>query len=134
MKLIHKDSGQPTKLRLKKRSGECRSQTAADTSEQILQLLGDKELLSLDRRRSQGYNGTSIISVIYGGVQKCFLDQKSLAQYVHCATHDLNQVLNDAASAVCEVEACFTTMQELYVFLGTTFEGICYRRSSHLTD
>ena len=119
-KLIHDESGRPKEVQIKETFlgfYECRSQTAANMSEQILQLLRDKQL-SLDRCRGQGYDGASTMSGVYGGVQKRLLDQQPLAIYVHCATHNLNLVLNDAVSAVREVEACFTTMQELYVFFG----------------
>ena len=37
---------------------------------------------------------------------------------MHCAAHNLNLVVNDAVSAVREVQDFFTTMQALYAFFG----------------
>jgi len=45
-------------------------------------------------------------------------EKQSLAFYVHCAAHNLNLVVNDAVSGVCEVQDCFSTVQELCAFFG----------------
>ena len=50
--------------------------------------------------------------------QKFIHEKQPLAFYVHCAAHNLNLVANDAVSRVCEVQDCFSTVQELYAFFG----------------
>ena len=66
--------------------------------------------------RGQGYNGASVMSGIYGGVQKCINDEQPNAVYVHCAAHNLNLVINDAVSSVPEAIKFFTVLQEVYKF------------------
>jgi len=55
--------------------------------------------------------------VVQKFIYKMHLKQP-LAFYVHCALHNLNLVVNDAVSGVCEVQDCFFTVQELYAFFG----------------
>ena len=67
--------------------------------------------LDLCEVRGQGYDGASVMSGKVGGVQKCFLDIIKTyqtdgvdirASFVHCASHNLNLVINDAAEATIE--------------------------------
>nr|CAI5824856.1 unnamed protein product [Callosobruchus analis] len=56
-------------------------------------------LIDLTKCRGQGYDGTNVLSVVYGGLQTLI---KEHAPNVHCAAHALNLVLNDAARHVRE--------------------------------
>ena len=65
--------------------------------------------LDLSKIRGQGYDGASVMSDKAGGVQKCFQDiitsnqvngDNACALFVHCASHNLNLVINDAAAAI----------------------------------
>jgi len=55
------------------------------------------------------------MSGAYGGVQKFIHEKQPLAFYVHCAAHNLNLVVNDAVSGVCEVQDCFSTVQHVCI-------------------
>lgn len=81
---------------------------------QNLQNLG----ISLINCRGQGYDGASVMSGIYGGVQKLINDEQPNALFVHCAAHNLNLVINDAVSSVPEAVKFFTILQEVYKFFG----------------
>jgi len=58
------------------------------------------------------------MSGAYGGFQKFIHEKQPLAFYVHCPAHNLNLVVNDAVSGVCEVQDCFSTVHELHAFFG----------------
>ena len=65
--------------------------------------------LDLCEIRGQGYNGASVMSGKIGGVQKRLQDIISTAcgvtvraPFVHCASHNLNLVINDTAAAAIE--------------------------------
>jgi len=54
----------------------------------------------------------------YNSVQKHIKDIQPNAEYVHCASHNLNLVINDAVRGCMEIQHFFITLQELYNFLG----------------
>ncbi|GFV36483.1 hypothetical protein TNCV_2260021 [Trichonephila clavipes] len=45
-------------------------------------------------------HGVANMSGAYGGLQKLIKDKQPRANYVHCSTHNLNLVLNDACNNV----------------------------------
>nr|CAI5867519.1 unnamed protein product [Callosobruchus analis] len=53
--------------------------------------------IDLTKCRGQGYDGANVISGVYGGLQTLIKEHAPNADYVHCAAHALNFVLNDAA-------------------------------------
>ena len=77
-------------------------QCAEGLSNQTLEIL-KKKGISLQKCRGQGYDGASVMSGVYGGIQKCISDEQPSAVYVHCAAHNLNLVVNDAVNGVLEV-------------------------------
>ena len=106
---MYDDDGRPKEIKIKETFlgfFHCKSQAADDLSKQIVQIVEDKTL-SLENCRGQDYDGASWMSGIYSGVQKRKLDKQPLAVYVHCVTHNLKLVLNDALSAIREVQAFF---------------------------
>lgn len=52
----------------------------------------------------------------YYSVQKHIYDIEPNAEYVNCASHDLNLVINDAVCSCAKIQDLFTTLQELYNF------------------
>lgn len=92
-------------------------QCAEGLSNQILEIL-KKKGISLQNCRGQGYDGASVMSGVYGGVQKRISDEQPSAVYVHCAAHNLNLVVNDAVNGVPEVDHFFTVLQDVYKFFG----------------
>nr|CAI5820579.1 unnamed protein product [Callosobruchus analis] len=53
--------------------------------------------IDLTKCRGQGYDGANVMSGVYGGLQTLIKEHAPNADYVHCAAHALNLVLNDAA-------------------------------------
>jgi len=53
--------------------------------------------LDIRRCRGQGYDGASVMSGAYTGVQKMISDVVPSASYIHCAAHNLNLVISDIA-------------------------------------
>ena len=62
-----------------------------------------------------------------GGVQKCFQDivtsnqvnrDNACAPFVHCSTHNLKLVINDAAEATVEGIKFFVSLLKCSIFLG----------------
>jgi Domain of unknown function (DUF4371)/hAT family C-terminal dimerisation region len=120
VEIIKDDNGRPSEIKIRETFlgfYQCKSQMASDITNQIIEIVESKGL-SFTQCRGQGYDGASTMSGAYGGVQKLIQDKQPLAVYVHCAAHNLNLVVNDAVSAVREVQAFFTTVQELYAFFG----------------
>ena len=61
--------------------------------------------------RGQAYDGCSVMSGQYNGLQaKLFLRENKYAKYMHCASHSLNLVLNDAVHGVLEAKEFFDTV------------------------
>lgn len=63
--------------------------------------------LELPKLRGQGYDGAAVMSGIYSGVQASIVAKQPKAAYVHCASHNLNLVLNDAVSDIADVRNFF---------------------------
>ncbi|XP_023247158.1 uncharacterized protein LOC106642184 [Copidosoma floridanum] len=90
---------------------------AADLVNQVTELFAEK---SIDMKKcvGPGYDGASVMSGMYNGVQKRIKDIQPNAEYVHCASHNLNLVINDSVSGCVEVHNFFSTIQEMYTFFG----------------
>ncbi|KAL4082839.1 hypothetical protein QTP88_029495 [Uroleucon formosanum] len=70
--------------------------------------------INISKCRGQGYDGASVMSGLYSGVQKRIKDQVPLAQYVHCCAHNLNLVISDAAKSSKQVTSFFETVQSIF--------------------
>ncbi|KAL4132017.1 hypothetical protein QTP88_009238 [Uroleucon formosanum] len=70
--------------------------------------------INISKCRGQGYDGASVMSGLYSGVQKRIKDQVPLAQYVHCCAHNLNLVILDAAKSSKQVTSFFETVQSIF--------------------
>ena len=72
--------------------------------------------------RGQGYDGATVMSGDKGGVSVIISDHlkengvKSPAPYVHCASHNLNLVINDAAESNVQSISFFGVLGEVYNF------------------
>ena len=80
--------------------------------------------IDLKKFPGQGYDGASTMSDEKGGVQMKFrelvqkLGVKSQVPFVHCATHNLNLVVNDAVQGSVEGVTFFGSLAELFNFFG----------------
>nr|CAI5837610.1 unnamed protein product [Callosobruchus analis] len=68
--------------------------SAADLKTVILNLTKEYGI-DLTKCRGQGYDGVNVMSGVYGGLQTLIKQHAPNADYVHCAAHALNLVLND---------------------------------------
>nr|CAI5842394.1 unnamed protein product [Callosobruchus analis] len=62
------------------------------------------------------------MSGVYGGLQTLIKEHAPNADYVHCAAHALNLVLNDAARHVREVSTFFDNSEKIYTFFGNSIK------------
>ena len=91
------------------------AQGLVETTKYFIRELG----IDISKLRGQGYEGASVISGVYGGVQRLINDMcTSPVPFIHCASHNLNLVINDAVSSNPCNEKFFTILQEVFNFLG----------------
>ena len=83
------------------------------TTKAILQSLG----INFSKIHGQGYDGASVMSGIHAGLQTLI---KSIVTapvpFLHCGSHNLNLVINDAVNSVVENENFFGLLRELFTF------------------
>lgn len=60
------------------------------------------------------------MSSTYNGLQQKIRNIQQNAEYVHCASHNLNLVLKDAIEKNKDVSAFFITLQDIYSFFGNS--------------
>nr|CAI5862634.1 unnamed protein product [Callosobruchus analis] len=78
--------------------------------------------IDLTKCRGQGYDGANVMSGVYGGLQTLIKEHAPNADYIHCAAHALNLVLNDAARHVREVSTFFDNLEKIYTFFGNSIK------------
>ncbi|KAJ4440575.1 hypothetical protein ANN_08720 [Periplaneta americana] len=66
---------------------------------------------------TQTYDGTSVMSGSLRGVQALVKQIYLDTAYVHCYAHQLNLIMQNAASANCNVKIFFANLQDLCTFL-----------------
>lgn len=95
--------------------------SAADLVNQVTTLFSEKGL-DFKKCVGQGYDGASVMSGAYNGVQKQVKDIQPNAEYVHCASHNFNLVVNDAVGGSVEIQKFFATIQDLFNFFGNSIK------------
>uniref|UniRef100_A0A8C3G567 Uncharacterized protein n=1 Tax=Cyclopterus lumpus TaxID=8103 RepID=A0A8C3G567_CYCLU len=78
-------------------------QSASGLEKDIVGLL-EKKGISVNKCRGQRYDGAATMTGAYSGLQKRISDRERNAIYIHCASHNLNLVLNDACQNVTKTE------------------------------
>lgn len=119
--LIEKDeNNQPVSVSIKETFVgffEVTDQTSKGLESKIVTILEEMGL-NLAKCRGQGYDGASNMSGVYNGLQALIKLKEPTANYVHCAAHNLNLVLNDACSNVPMLKDFYDICQKIYVFFG----------------
>lgn len=92
----------------------------AEDYEQLIITILKKLNIDINKCRGQGYDGASVMSGHYSGVQKRIKDQVPSAQYIHCCAHNLNLVISDAAKSSKKVVSFFETVQAVFNFFSAS--------------
>lgn len=72
--------------------------------------------IDIKKCRGQGYDGAANMSGKYSGLQARIKRRVPNADYVHCAAHNLNLVLNDSVKNISEIRNFYDLLQNIYVF------------------
>lgn len=94
---------------------ELRDQSSEGFENKILSTLKQYGI-DIAKCRGQGYDGASTMSGQYTGLQTRIKATTPNAEYVHCAAHNLNLVVNDSVSHVPQISQFFDILQKIYVF------------------
>jgi len=96
-------------------------QSAAGMTKEVLAIL-DRLNISIQKCYGQGYDGASVMNGVYNGVQTKIKNIQKNAEYVHCASHNLNLVVNDVVRGCSEISRFFDTLQNIYCFFGLSIK------------
>lgn len=88
----------------------------------------------MSKLRGQGYDGAANMSGVYSGVQARLKSKQKLATYIHCASHNLNLVLNDAMNSSTEVKTFFGLVEKIYTFFSNSIKRWQLLLSSESSD
>lgn len=88
----------------------------------------------MSKLRGQGYDGAANMSGVYSGVQARLKSKQKLATYIHCASHNLNLVLNDAMNSSMEVKTFFGLVEKIYTFFSNSIKRWQLLLSSQSSD
>jgi len=100
---------------------EILDQLGAGLEESIINCI-TKNNLNLSKLRGQGYNEAANMSGVYSGVQARLKSKQKLATHIHCASHNLNLVLNDAMNSSTEVKKFFGLVEKMYTFFSNSIK------------
>lgn len=100
---------------------EVADSTASELQKNILESIA-RNGFDLSKCRGQGYDGAANMSGVYSGVQARIAEMEPLAQYVHCAAHNLNLTLNDAVKNITEIRQFYDNVEALYNFFGQSIK------------
>ncbi|XP_025424688.1 zinc finger MYM-type protein 1-like [Sipha flava] len=108
-------------------------QSSAGLEESIINCI-TKNNLNLSKLRGQGYDGAANMSGVYSGVQARLKSKQKLATYIHCVSHNLNLVLNDAMNSSTEVKTFFGLVEKIYTFFSNSIKRWQLLLSSESSD
>lgn len=112
---------------------EITDQTGSGISDFILSFL-ESNSIPISKCRGQGYDGAANMRGVYSGVQMKIKNQQPYAEYVHCASHNLNLILQDSCNHVEEIRNYYDQIQTIYNFFGHSIKRwnllICMQNST----
>ena len=124
LKIILNDKNEPTSFEIREvflGFNEIRDHSADGLYQETLNLLKINDI-SLSNCRGQAYDGASVMSGAYNGVQALLRNDAPNALYVHCASHNLNLVINDAVKSSKKVATFFAQLENIYSYFGNSIK------------
>lgn len=94
---------------------EVKNQSGKDLEMLIVDTL-KSDSIDIKKCRGQGYDGAANMKGKYNGLQAQIRKLSKNADYVHCAAHNLNLVLNDAVKNITVLVNFYDLIQSIYVF------------------
>jgi hypothetical protein len=91
---------------------ETHDHTASGLKQLIIKELEEKSI-SISKCVGQGYERANVMSGNYNGLQAKLKNREKNADYIHCASHNLNFVLNDAVNGISESVNFFEVVEYL---------------------
>ncbi|XP_022168799.1 zinc finger MYM-type protein 1-like [Myzus persicae] len=76
--------------------------------------------LDIGKFRGIGLDGAASMSGKHNGLQARLRKRQQKAKYVHCASHNLNLVVNDSVKNIVEIRQFFEMLETLYTFFGNS--------------
>jgi len=98
---------------------ELKDHSAEGMTDYVMNVLREMNI-PIEKCYGQGYDGASVMSGVYSGVQTRIKRIQPHAEYVHCTSHNLNLIINDCVSGCPEVSSFFATLQKIYTFFGNS--------------
>ncbi|VVC27323.1 Domain of unknown function DUF4371, partial [Cinara cedri] len=86
----------------------------------LIQNVLHKHNIKIQNCRGQGYDGTSVMSGQYSGVQKRINYTVPTASFVHCYAHNLIFVISDASKISPSISTFFETLQNVFNFFSSS--------------
>ena len=120
--IIRNENQQPTNFKISEiilGFYELKDHSAEGMTDQGMNILKEMNI-TIEKCYGQGYDGARVMSGVYNGVQTRIKRIRPHADYVHCASHNLNLVINDCVSGCPEVSSFFATLQRICTFFGNT--------------
>ncbi|XP_050519845.1 zinc finger MYM-type protein 1-like [Daktulosphaira vitifoliae] len=98
---------------------EAEGSTGEAIEEQTVKTFKDNGL-DIGKFRGIGLDGAASMSGKHNGLQARLRKRQKKAKYVHCASHNLNLVINDSVKDITEIRQFFEMLETLYTFFGNS--------------
>ena len=122
IKIVYDSDKKPVDLQVKESFIEFQpvdDHTAGGLEAMVISFL-ENNGIDFSKCRGQAYDGASVMSGAYTGLQARLQKLEKNAKYVHCAAHNLNLVLNDAVNGVKGASDFFKDLGELHNFFSAS--------------
>ena len=98
---------------------EIDDQSAESITDELLKFLNNLGI-NISKCGGQSYDGASVMSGKYSGIQARLKKWVPSADYIHCCNHNINLVLNDSVNDVVEIKNFYAILSEIYNFFSSS--------------
>ncbi|KAL4125996.1 hypothetical protein QTP88_010228 [Uroleucon formosanum] len=98
---------------------EAEGGTGEAMEEQTIEIFKENGL-DIGKFRGIGLDGAASMSGKHNDLQTRLRKRQKKAKYVHCASHNLNLVVNDSVKNIAEIRQFFEMLETLYTFFGNS--------------